>query len=224
MTQPKPWSHSALEDFVNCPRSYHEKRVLKSIPYVQGPEAAYGEVVHKHFEDRLRDGVALPAELHVHEVYLANLEALPGVGEPERDIAINLRGQSCGYWDDDVWYRGKVDYIKINGNRARVYDWKTGKPHQKLKQLYEYILWTFIAYPHVEQVYAEYYWTKAPQTPTGVTIGRERIPELWAMLLPDLRQYAQAFREDIWQPRPSGLCNGWCPVESCEFWKPRRGR
>lgn len=215
--KPKPWSHSALEDFKNCPRAYHAKRVEKSIPYNPGPEAQYGIEVHKHFEDRLRHGVVLPTALQDHEPYLAKLEALPGVGEAEQEIALNQRVQACGYWDADVWYRGKVDYLKINSDKARVYDWKTGKPHQKLLQLYEYILWVFIKYPEVQVVYAEYYWTKAAAHPTGVTLSRGRMGEIWAMLVPDLKQMVEAYQTDIWQPRQSGLCKRHCGVVSCEF-------
>jgi hypothetical protein len=214
--KPKPWSHSALEQFINCPRSYHAHRVEKSIPYVEGPEAAYGNQVHKHFEDRLRHGVVLPPELQAHEEYLAKLEALPGIGEAEQEIALNRSAQPCGYWDADVWYRGKVDYLKVNGIHARVYDWKTGKQHQKLLQLFEYALWTLIKYPQVSSVYAEYYWTKHG-TVTGVTVGRERIPEIWAMLLPDLKQMVEAYATDTWQPRQSGLCKRHCAVVDCEF-------
>jgi hypothetical protein len=215
--KPKPWSHSALDQFKNCPRAYHAHRVEKSIPYVEGPEAAYGNIVHKHFEDRLRHGLVLPSDLQSHELYLARLEALPGVGEAEQEIALNRSGQPCGYWDADVWYRGKVDYLKVHLDMARVYDWKTGKPHQKLLQLYEYALWTFLKHPAVTKVYAEYYWTKAPSTPTGVTVMRTQIPEIWAMLIPDLKQMVEAYATDIWQPRPSGLCKRHCAVSDCEF-------
>lgn len=215
--KPKPWSHSALEQFVNCPRSYHAHRVEKRFPYAPGPEAQYGIEVHKHFEDRLRHGVVLPAALQDHEAYLAKLEALPGIGEAEQEIALNRSVKACGYWDDDVWYRGKVDYLKINGARARVYDWKTGKPHQKLLQLYEYILWVFIKHPEVQVCYAEFYWTKSPSTLTGLTVGREKIPDIWAMLVPDLKQMVEAYKTDVWQPRQSGLCKRHCAVEDCEF-------
>lgn len=214
---PKPWSHSALDQFKNCPRSYYEHRVAKSIPYVEGPEAAYGNQVHKHFEDRIRDGKPLPSDLQSHELYLSRLISLPGIGEAEQQIALNRSAQACGYWDPDVWYRGKVDYLKINGDMARVYDWKTGKPQQKLMQLYEYILWVFIAHPEVTRCYAEYYWTKMPHQPTGVTLGRERMNEVWQMLLPDLKQMVEAYRTDVWQPRQSGLCKRHCAVTSCEF-------
>lgn len=215
--KPKPWSHSALEQFKNCPRAYHAHRVEKSIPYVEGPEAKYGNEVHKHFEDRLRHGVVLPSDLKSHEAYLAKLEALPGIGEAEQEIALNTRGQACGYWDPDVWFRGKIDYIKVNGDKARVWDWKTGKPHQKSLQLYEYILWTFIKHPEVQMVHAEYYWTRAPAQPHGITKSRERMNEIWSLLIPDLKQYVEAYKTDTWQPRQSGLCKRHCAVTSCEF-------
>ena len=214
---PKPWSHSALDQFKNCPRSYHAHRVEKSVPYVEGPEAQYGTWVHEQFENRLRHGVVLPEQLASHELYLARLEALPGVGEAEQEIALNRRGQPCGYWDADVWYRGKVDYTKVHLNMGRVYDWKTGKPHQKLLQLYEYALWMLLKHPLMEKVYCEFYWTKAPSTPTGVTVMRSQIPEIWNMLVPDLKQMVEAYRTDIWQPRPSGLCKRHCAVTACEF-------
>jgi hypothetical protein len=164
---PKPWSHSALEQFKNCPRAYHAHRVDKSVPYVEGPEAAYGNMVHKAFEDRVRDGKPLPADLQLHETYLARLASLPGQIYVEREIAVNRKLQPCGYWDEDVWYRAKIDYLNINDGRARIVDYKTGKPHQKLLQLFEYILFTMIVFPEVETAYAEYYWTKAPECPTG---------------------------------------------------------
>jgi hypothetical protein len=47
---------------------------------------------------------------------------------------------------------------------------------------------------------------------------------LWSKFVPDLRQYMEAFKTETWQARPSGLCNGWCPVTECEHWKPKKVR
>lgn len=214
--KPVPWSHSALEDFKNCPRAYYEKRIAKSVVEQKHQATIDGERDHKHFEDRLKDGVVLPDHLSTHEEFLARLESLPGQQLVEQEIALNQSGQPCGYWDPNVWYRGKIDYKKLNGHQARVIDWKTGKQHQKMLQLYEYMLHTFIAHPEIQLVRADYYWTQT-KTLVGVTFGRERIGEIWSMLLPDLRQFAQAFHDDIWQPRQSGLCKRHCPVTGCEF-------
>ena len=70
---------------------------------------------------------------------------------------------------------------------------------------------------------AEYYWTQT-KTTNGMTITRDQIPAIWREFLPALKQYAEAYATDTWQPRQSGLCNGWCPVTDCEFWRPKRAR
>lgn len=213
---PKPWSHSALDDFKNCPRAFYEKRVAKSVVEVKHQATIWGEEVHKHFEERLAHGVVLPPALETHEAFLADLEARPGQAFVEQKIALNRSGQPCEFFADDVWFRGVIDYMKINGNRALVVDHKTGKMHQKMGQLILFSLHTFIAYPQVEEIDAEYYWTQT-KTTNGATYIRDRIPELWRMFAPDLKQYAQAFHDDVWQPRQSGLCKKHCPVTACEF-------
>lgn len=219
--KPLPWSFSALESFISCPRSYHAQRVAKTVPYEQSPEAAWGVKVHKAFEDRQKFGRKLPTHLEEHEFFMEWLEKLPGNFEAERKVALNRKREICGYRDKDVWYRGVLDYTKVHEEKAIVIDYKTGKPSKKDRQTKMFALTIFIEFPHVEKVRAIYYWTK-DQSSTKYDYHRSDVDDLWGEFIPDLQQYAQAFREDIWQPRQSGLCNGWCPVQDCEFWKPKR--
>jgi hypothetical protein len=177
--------------------------------------------VHKHFEDRLTDGVVLPAELECHEKFLSSLDRLSGAMSVEQRIALDRRGEPCAFFDDEVWFRGVIDVKIVSGSAARLIDHKTGKHHTKFGQLKLFALHTFAAHPEVNTIRCEYYWTQT-MTLTGESYKREDIPKLWAPFVPDLRQYSQAFKEDVWQPRQSGLCNGWCPVTSCEFWRPKR--
>jgi hypothetical protein len=220
---PKPWSHSALEDFKNCPRAFSEKRVFKSVVETKGEATIWGEVVHKHFEDRLVDGVVLPPELEMHEPFLARLQAMPGTMSVEQRIALNKLAQPCEFFADDVWFRGVIDVKIVDGTHALLIDHKTGKHHTKFGQLKLFALHTFAAHPEVETVRCEYYWTQT-MTKNGEGYARTDVPKLWNGFIPDLKQYAQAFKTDTWQPRQSGLCNGWCPVETCEFWRPKRKR
>lgn len=221
--KPKPWSHSALEDFKNCPRSYAEKRIFKSVVETKHEATVWGEEVHKHFEDFMKDGVALPRGLGVHEEFLLRLMALPGTHGVEQKIALNTSAQPCDFFAADAWYRGVVDWMTVNGDSALLIDYKTGKHHTKFQQLRLFALHTFAAHPEVQTVRAEYYWTQTC-TKNGETYTRDQIPQLWAERLPDLKQYVEAFKTDTWQPRQSGLCRGWCPVETCEFWSPKRKR
>jgi hypothetical protein len=221
--KPLPWSYTALEDFVNCPRSYYEKRVTKSVKEPESEQMIWGTRVHKHFEDRQKDGTPLPPELEEHEAFMERLEAMPGEHVTERKIALDKAGKPCGFFDENVWFRGVIDYTKRHNDLAQIIDYKTGKQHSKFQQLKLFALHTFAEFPDVRIVEVKFYWTKT-QTLTGERYARDQIPQLWSTFVPNLKQYAQAFKEDIWQPRPSGLCNGWCPVKDCEFWKPKRSK
>lgn len=221
---PKPWSFSALDDFINCPRAFEAKKVSKSVVEDRsGAELIWGEWVHKQFENRLKDGVVLPIDLQQHEGYLAKLEREPGTLLAETKIALNRKLEPCGFFDKDVWYRGVIDAGKVDEETAHLIDHKTGKKHKKFQQLKSFALWGFAKFPKVDRIIAEFYWCQ-DQSTTGEVYIRDQIPALWASFVPDLRQYAEAFRDNIWQPRQSGLCNGWCPVTECEYWKPKRNR
>jgi ATP-dependent exoDNAse (exonuclease V) beta subunit len=219
--KPLPWSHSRLEDFKNCPRAFAEKQVFKSVVEEKGEATIWGERVHKHFEEYLTDRTVLPAELLCHVPYLNKLMAMEGKLTVEEKIALNLAGTPCEFFGDSVWFRGVIDVKIVNKNRAWIVDHKTGKQHTKFGQLRLFALHTFVAHPEVDQVWAEYYWTQT-MSRTNEMYFRDEIEKMWAAFIPDLKQYAQAFREEVWQPRQSGLCNGWCPVTGCEFWRPKR--
>lgn len=221
--KPRAWSHSALSSFKTCPKAYYHKTILKDVVEEKGEATVWGEQVHKHFEDRFNDGVALPVDLAHHEAFLAKLEAIPGVQYVEQKIALNTRYEPCEFFAPDVWFRGVIDYAKICGRVARVVDFKTGKLKNDFQQLKLFAIHTFAAHPEVDFVRAEYYWTQT-ETATKAIYERDQVPQLWADILPDLKQFAQAFKTDTWQPRQSGLCGGWCPVTQCEFWRPKRKR
>lgn len=219
--KPLPWSPSSLSDFVSCPRSYYEKRIAKSVPQIETPEMSYGTHVHKCFEDRQRDGKPLPADLEPHEEFLLRMATMPGELFAEQKVALNRSLQPCDFFAPDAWMRCVIDYLHVRDDKAVIVDYKTGKPHNKFDQLQQNALWVWAKYPGIDRVEVMYYWTKTSTT-TEETYTRADIPRLWSRFTPDLKQYSQAFKTDTWQPRKSGLCNGWCPVTTCEFWQPRR--
>lgn len=219
--QPLPWSHARLKDFKTCPRAFAEKVVYKSVTEEEGEKTVWGKVVHKHFEDRLVDGVVLPPELQAHEPAIDWIEQLPGQLFVEQRIALNTCGEPCEFFAPDVWFRGVIDVLKVNGEEAWLRDWKTGKVHNDFDQLRLFALHTFAAYPQVQTVKVEYYWTQTMSRSAHV-YPRTFVPQMWKPFLGDLGQYMEAFRTETWQPRQSGLCHGWCPVTDCEFWSQKR--
>lgn len=220
--KPLPWSPTSLDDFVNCPRAFHAKRVEKRFQEEQSEQMIWGTYVHKAFELRQAEGKPLPQELEHHEAFMLRLALIPGQQWTERQVGLSKKGQPCGFFDkENVWFRCVIDFTKVDDKKAMVVDYKTGKPHTKFKQLKLNALHIFAEFPSVEEIEVKYYWTKT-ETTTGERYTRDQIGKLWGEFMPDLKQYASAFKNDIWQPRQSGLCNGWCPVSDCEFWKPKR--
>jgi hypothetical protein len=116
-----------------------------------------------------------------------------------------------------------IDYLCADARErhAHIVDYKTGKPHNKFNQLVIYALWAFQEFGYFDNITVTFYWTRS-RTTTDKTWARAQVPELWLGLVPELRQYKEAFRSGIWQMRPSGLCNGWCPVIGCKYWRPKR--
>ena len=229
MAKPKPWSHSALECHANCAKQYHHKYVLKDLPPEEkSAEQDWGIFVHKQFEYYLtRPGFELPVDLKIHQPFLDKLCA---EGEAdgckllaERKVALSINPfAACEYFAPNVWWRGVIDAQAINTREARVRiaDFKTGKKKDDWCQLAENAIWTFVQYPDVQLVNAQYYWV-TDQTVTKKVWGRSEIDSLVEMFAPKLSAYVQSFRSETFTPRQSGLC-GWCPVKSCVFWRDRK--
>lgn len=220
--KPLPWSHSSLSDFTNCPKAFHAKRVAKTVKEDQSEAMVWGNKVHKCFEDRLSIGTPLPDYLSDHEPFMQELADLEGESYTERKIALSTSRKPTTFFAKDVWMRGIIDFSNIHKDGALLCDFKTGKQHTKFGQLKLFALHTFAEFQQVNFVTVKFYWTKTC-TETEQTYTRNQIPEMWNEFAPELRQYVQAFKQDVWQPRPSGLCRGWCPVTTCEHWSPKRG-
>ncbi|MDR3427790.1 PD-(D/E)XK nuclease family protein [Silvimonas sp.] len=222
--RPLPWSPTGLDTFVNCPFQYHGKYVTKEFKEDENnksEEQKWGIWVHKQFEDRLAVRAPLHDTLKAHEPFMQELENMPGVLNTEQKAALDKNLRPCHFFDRGVWMRQVIDVTIVNGETARMVDYKTGKPHKKFKQLMLNALYTFILYPSVQTIQCDYYWTKDMVT-TGESYQRDEIDKLWGYFVGDLKQYRDAFKTDTWQMRPSGLCRGWCPRTDCQHWKPKR--
>lgn len=221
MSVPQAWSYTALTDHKNCPRAFYEKRVLKSVKDEGSEALVWGNQVHKAFELYVGEGKSLPDVLQPHQGYLDGLRRRGDKRFVEKKVALNSQAHPCTFFDKAVWWRGVLDYHCIQGCVAEIVDYKTGKRKPDWAQMQVFALWVFANYPQVDTISMEFYWTTVKDTDRLLT-RRKDIPTLWGALLPDLKQYMQSFKHDIWPERPSGLCNGWCPVKHCQHWKPKR--
>lgn len=226
--KPLPWSHSALSDFLNCPKAYYHKRIAKDVVDPPNEAGLWGDYVHKEFEKYLntsRPGFdhprPLPADLEQYREYLDRIASLPGTMHVECKYAININLQPCEFFAADVWCRAILDVIHVNEQQASVMDHKTGKRKMDTRQLKLSALMTFLHHPEVDVVKTGYFWLKDKAYDSETYIRKDE-SDLWSEFLPDLNRYREAAKTMTYMPRPSGLCNGWCPVHACEFWKPKR--
>lgn len=221
MPNPQPWSYTSLSDFKNCPKQFYHKRVIKDVREEQSEQMLWGNKVHKAFEMYMGHGHPLLDMLEPHRPFLDLIKMYPGEGVTEMKVGLDKRAQPCGFFDPNVWWRGVLDYHKVYGNGAQIVDYKTGKRKPDWVQLYIFAIWLFAKYPQVTGIQLWLYWTQ-DQAYDQEVVKRTEIPLLWSKMLGDLRQMKQSFHDDLWPAKPSGLCNGWCPVKTCAHWKPRR--
>lgn len=213
--KPFTWSYSALNLFETCPRQYGELRVLKRWPDEKGEAAKWGDTVHKAFESRLKFGTPLPEWGKQWEPLAEKLYGIPQL-TVEHKIALNARFQPTEYFAPDVWCRAIAD-VAIVGPKAMVtIDWKTGRFKPDTEQLRLSAAMQLSHFQHVEQATIQYQWLKDRKTTTE-TIKREHIVTIWRDFLPRVERMERAYMERKFDPKPSGLCNAFCGVLSCEF-------
>lgn len=220
-TKPIAWSHSALNTFNNCPKRYYEEKVAKSVRATKSDEILWGERVHRILEHRLKDNTPIDESLSYLEPVAARLGETKGAFSAEQKLAINQSFQPTEWFAPDVWCRAVLDAVWLDGETARIVDWKSGKRKLDSNQLRLFALMYFAHHPEVERVNSAFVWLKTGQVDVE-KFKREDIPVLWQEILPEVRRLEYAHKTQTWVPKPSGLCN-YCPVRQCSFWRSENG-
>lgn len=226
---PKPWSFSSLDSFDTCPRKYAETSVYKTVAEDESVAMEYGSQVHKAFEDRIRDGLPLRPDLRAHETYMQKLELIGQKRTVEKKVGLTRQLEPCDFWAPNVWCRIILDFEAVAkfekqdrtiGIRATLVDYKTGNPKRaKPKQLALGALYEIAKGADI--VDSRFYWTANRDESHRVVNGREDQAKLLTQFVPSLKAYGAAFNTETFPPKPGGLCKGWCPVQDCEFWRPK---
>lgn len=216
-------SYSSIAMFEQCARRYYYQRVVKSVVDPGSEASIYGNRVHKSLEDRLRDGMALPAELQKHEDKCVAIKNLGGNLTPEKELCATRDYVATGWWDEDVWFRGKLDVFVEKGKRAVILDWKTGKRKPNFFQLRLNALHTFMQYPLVKDISTGFVWLK-DNLIDRENYTRDQLPAMVEELEEKIGRIEEAEELGVWQAKPGPLC-GWCPAQDiCEFADKRRRR
>ena len=126
--------------------------------------------------------------------------------------------EPCDFLSPDVAYRGVVDYLgMLDGGRAFVVDWKTGKIKDDFEQMDLFALATFIHFQDVQKLRGMYVWLKH-NTHTKKDYTRD-VDGLKEQVQEKAQPILLRIEHGEFPVKPSGLCRGWCPVKQCPEYK-----
>lgn len=217
--KPGPWSYSSLKLFEQCPRRYQAEKVTKEVPFIQGEAALYGEQLHKAAEEYVRDGKEIDPRFAFIKPYLDKLNAIEGVKFCEMKLGVKrMDGRliACEFFDPEVWFRGVADLVIIDDDRAWIVDYKSSKSakYADTRQLALMAAALFLKYPQIKKIKTSLLFVVSKEF-IKENFGKEYGLSVFSELNGLLTARDHAYENDIWNPRPNGLCKRWCPVKAC---------
>lgn len=227
-----------LDTYRKCPEQMAHRYVLKDLGlFVETPEMAWGNMVHSAFEHRVGAKKPLPAEVNKPlpigpdgiarfekfnmqqwEPFAAPFDVLPV--KVEQKLGVTAEGKPCDFWDKAVWFRGKADVTTIQKQACYIPDWKTGS--SKFEDPFELATQALLVQahnPHVRVLKGNYVWLKENRVGQPYDLSDTR--ETWREICRLMGEIEADIKSGNWEKQQSGLC-GWCPVQKCEHWRPRR--
>jgi hypothetical protein len=211
------WSYSSLALFKQCPKKYFHLRVAKDFKEPETEALTYGTQVHEAAEKFIRDGEPIPSKFAFIQQPLEKLNELDGAKLCEYKMGLTKDLEPCDFFSNNVWWRGIADLIVLNEEKgmAFVVDYKTGKSsrYADTKQLEILSLALFKHFPKVKRVKAGLLFVVANDfVKTEYEQGNERA---WLSWLEDTNRLEEAYKTEVWNPKPNFSCKNFCAVVSC---------
>jgi len=212
-----------LAAFLSCEHAMYRRYIKKDLgPYVQSPEAKFGEDVHKAFERRIGSCEPLPdgvpdgkgnvVDLRQWECFAAPFDGL--LPQVEQKLGMTRTRASTGFWDKDVWFRGKNDVTVIQGDTAYLCDFKTGKSnYEDPFELETNALLLKAKKPGLKKIAGSYCWLK--ENRMGQLYDLSDFDGTWKRICALMGQIEAKTKTGDFAKHKSGLC-GYCSVEDCQ--------
>ena len=210
--KPLVGSFTLLNQYLNCPHAMFHKFIAKTYPYVESLQQGFGNRGHKAFEERIGNKKPLPEEFSKYEHFAVPFDAHLTI--VEQKLGMTREGKPTGFFDKDVWFRGKLDTSILSNGSGYMADWKFGS--SKYEDPFELEVGAVLLqakYPKATKLVGRYVYpveNKLGQlydlSNTDVTFARMK----------HLMDEIERDRATGWyEKRKSGLC-GYCSVEDCE--------
>lgn len=207
-------SYTNIKMFSQCPHKYKVMIIDKSIPFSTTREQQSGIDVHAALEAAVSKGTALPTEFSQYKVIVDKICSMSGQILCEHRLAIKTDLSPAGYFDKDTWYRGILDVLVIDGDTARIMDYKEGNDaYQDDDQLRENAILVFSNYPKVDTIKASFIYLQMGRV-TLLEINRGQLDDLVLKVSKKEVPMLRAEKLNTFPMQKSHLCNS-CQVNTC---------
>jgi hypothetical protein len=213
---PFSWTYTKVRNFETCPKRYFHYDLQKDTREPETEQLIAGNELHKAFELRIKKGEELPLGMTQYEGLLASIIAAPGKTYGEQKLAITSNFTPVAFFGKGAWLRVIIDCAKVDGDSAKVFDWKTGRPSDDITQLQITAAVLFHHLPAVQRVRAAFVFVNHDKIEKAEFL-REDLTEIWSEVLPRVKAIERARQEMNFPPKPSGLCKKYCAVTHCPF-------
>lgn len=219
------WSYSSIKTFDQCPKKYYHLKVAKDVKDEGNEASIYGNDAHEAAEHYIKHGTPIPDKFAIMRPVVEKLATFPGTKHTELKLGVRRTQDGfgpCGFFDKDVWYRGIVDLLIVDGWNAHMIDYKTGKnaKYADMKQLDLMAGAVFTHFPEVMRVKSGLAYVVSNEF-LKKTHVRTELSIYMNVFEHQLGQLEDAMQSGVFNPKSTPLC-GWCPVTSCEHHRPRR--
>jgi len=216
------WSYSSIKTFDQCPKKYFHLKVVKDVKDEAGEAADYGTAVHEAAELFVTNGTPIPEKFAFMRPIVEPLAKKQGTKYAEIKLGVSKALEPRGFFAKDVWYRGIADLLIVNGSNAWLVDYKTGKnaKYADIKQLDLLAGAVFVHFPKVDTISSALLYVVSQDMPRKIH-HRQHLLEYMGVFNEQLDRLDAAMENGVFNAKTSPLC-GWCPVTTCEHWKPRR--
>ena len=211
------WSYSSISLFKQCARNFHRLRILKDIEEPDSEHLIYGREVHTAAEEYGRDGKEIPAKYAYIQPSIDALIKNDREKYFERKMALTSDLEPTDFFADDAWWRGIADFISIEGRRAWLVDYKTGKSarYADTKQLEILSLAMFKIWENIDTIYGALAFLVSKEV-VASKFRRGDTDNLCQKWFLDTKRLEVATETGVWNASPNFTCRSWCPVIDCE--------
>ena len=221
------WSYSSIKTFDQCPKKYFHLKVVKDVQDEGNEASVYGNEAHEAAEHYIKHGTPIPDKYAVMRPVVETLAKFPGEKHTEMKLGVRKTGtgfEPCTFFARDVWYRGIVDLLIVDGNTAHMIDYKTGKnaKYADMKQLDLMAGAVFVHFPEVTKIKSGLAFVVSNEF-LKKTHERESMDSYMSVFDKQLEQLEDAMQAGVFNPKSGPLC-GWCPVTTCEHHRPRSNK